>query len=63
MRPGAESPGLMLVGTVQCNNDRRGYVVFVIGIGGVIEPHGGDWKVRRSNDETPKSRGWRAALG
>jgi hypothetical protein len=42
MGPGAESPGLMLVGTVQSNDDRCGYVVFVIGIGCVIEPYGRD---------------------
>ena len=42
MGPGAKSPGLVLVSTVQRNDDRRGYVVFVIGIGCVIEPYGRD---------------------
>ena len=40
--PGAKSPWFMLVGAVQCNDDRRSYVVFVIGIGCVIEPYGRD---------------------
>jgi hypothetical protein len=42
MGPGAKSPGLVLVGAMQCNDNCRGYVVFVIRIGGVIEPYGRD---------------------
>ena len=42
MRPGAKSPGLVLVGAMQCNDNCRGYVIFVIRIGGVIEPYGRD---------------------
>jgi hypothetical protein len=42
MGPGSKSSGLMLVGTVQRNDDRRGHVVFVIGIGCVIESYGRD---------------------
>ena len=42
MGPGAKSPGLVLVGAMQCNDNCCGYVVFVIGIGCVIEPYGRD---------------------
>ena len=42
MGPGAQSPGLVLVGAMQCDDNRRGYVVFVIRIGGVIEPYSRD---------------------